>query len=184
MPYSDGDLLAEIRRVADVVDAEDGPTLQQFKDHGEIAHTTVTRRFGSWNDAVERAGFDSRPPEPEIPAADLLDELHRLSDELGERPTVTTMNEHGEYWASTYKRRFGTWNDGLEAAGFEPTPPRTEERITDDELLAELKRLAGSDGRPPTFQQMSEEGAYAARTYVNRFGSWNAAIDAAFNDVA
>ncbi|WP_048077968.1 homing endonuclease associated repeat-containing protein, partial [Halorubrum sp. AJ67] len=43
----DEDFLDEIRRVAHVADADNAPTLQRFDEHGEIADTTVMRRFGS-----------------------------------------------------------------------------------------------------------------------------------------
>ncbi|VTT87119.1 hypothetical protein DM2_3157 [Halorubrum sp. DM2] len=55
--YSDEDLLDEIRRVAHVADADNAPTLQRFDEHGEIADTTVVRRFGSWGEAAA-AAFD------------------------------------------------------------------------------------------------------------------------------
>jgi len=49
-------------------------------------------------------------------------------------------------------------------------------------LLAELHRVADELGEPPTFQEMSGVGSYASRTYAHRFGSWSAALEAAFND--
>ena len=177
MAYSDAELLEDIRAVADVV--ERSPSLQDYRDHGEYAATTITRRFDSWQDAVARAGFEPHDADAEIPEADLLDELQRLADELGERPTVEAMNTNGAYWASTYKRRFGSWSEALAEAGFEPADARASERISDEELLAEIERLAAEVDGTPTFQAMDERGAYAARTYVNRFGSWNAAVDAA-----
>jgi len=69
--------------------------------------TTITRRFDSWQDAVARAGFEPHDAQAEIPQADLSAELQRLADDHGGRSTVETMNEHGTYWASTYKHRFG-----------------------------------------------------------------------------
>jgi hypothetical protein len=180
MPYSDEELLEDIRAVAEVV--ERSPSLQDYRDHGEIAATTITRRFDSWQDAVARAGFEPHDAEAKIPEADLLAELQRLADDHGGRPTVETMNNHGNYWASTYKRRFGSWSAALTEAGFKLADARTEPRISEEELLAELHRLADELGEPPTFQQMSDVGAYASRTYVNRFGSWSAALEKAFEE--
>lgn len=51
------------------------------------------------------------------PTGDLIDELQRLADELGEIPTQDQMNKHGEYTHPTYQRRFGTWNDAIKGAG-------------------------------------------------------------------
>lgn len=157
MAYSDEELLEDIRAVADVV--ERSPSLQDYREHGSHAATTITRRFSSWQDAVARAGFEPHDAEAKISNTDLLEELQRLGDELGERPTVATMNNQGKYWASTYKRRFGSWSSALAEAGFEPADARTETRISDEELIAELDRLADDLGEPPTFQEMSEMGA-------------------------
>ncbi|GAB7008084.1 homing endonuclease associated repeat-containing protein [Halorubrum trueperi] len=179
MAYSDEKLLNDIRAVADTVDRS--PSLQDYREYGEYAATTITRRFDSWQDAVARAGFKPHDAETAIPEDDLLRELQRLAEELNEQPTVEAMNEEGKYWASTYKRRFGSWSNALAEAGFEPADVRTKERISEADLLAELERLADKHGEPPTFQLMSDEGAYASRTYVNRFGSWNEALDAAFD---
>lgn len=178
MPYSDEELLEDIRAVANVV--ERSPSLQDYRDHGEIAATTVIRRFDSWQDAVARAGFEPHDAQAKIPEADLLAELQRLADEHGSRPTVETMNDHGKYWTSTYKRRFGSWSAALAEAGFDPADARRETRISKEELLAELQRLADELGEPPTFEDMTERGAYASRTYVDRFGSWSVALEEAF----
>ena len=178
MPYSDEELLDDICAVAEVV--ERSPSLRDYRDHGEIAATTVIRHFDSWQDAVARAGFEPHEAQAEIPEAELLAELQRLADDHGGRPTVDTMNDHGKYWTSTYKRRFGSWSAALAEAGFDPADARREPRISEEELLAELHRLADELGERPTFQEMSDAGAYASRTYVDRFGSWSAALEKAF----
>ena len=177
MAYSDEELLEDIRAVADVV--KRSPSLQDYRDHGAYAATTITRRFNSWQGAVARAGFEPHDADAEIPEAELVEELQRLGDELGKSPTVEAMNTDGKYWASTYKRRFGSWSAALTEAGFEPADARMEDQISHEDLLTAIERLAVEVDGPPTFQDMDDRGAYAARTYVNRFGSWNAAVEAA-----
>jgi len=107
MPYSDEELLADIRAVADVV--ERSPSLQDYRDHGEYSVTTIYRRFDSWQGAVARAGFEPRDPNTRTSNADLIDALQELADELGESPTTRQMNEHGRYWSKAYRDRFGSW---------------------------------------------------------------------------
>jgi len=48
---------------------------------------------------------------------ELLDDLHRLAEQLGDTPTLKEYREHGEYGAQTLYDRFGSWNEALEAAG-------------------------------------------------------------------
>lgn len=47
------------------------------------------------------------------------------------------------------------------------------------DLEAALQSLADDLGHTPTKADMNEHGAYSARTYHDRFGSWTAAIEAA-----
>ena len=197
--YSDADLLEEIRRVADAADADGAPSLQQFRDHSDIADTTVLRRFDSWNAAVATAGFEPNDPQKRIPTDDLLDELQRLHDEVGRAPTIEEMKEQGEYWPSTYKKRFGSWAEALDTAfdhidaeNFfqsravaEPEDPATPgPKVSGEELLEDLGELADELGEPPRFKEMVEHGDHRARTYTRRYGSWADALEAAGLDPA
>ena len=174
MAYSDEELLADIRAVADAV--ERSPSLQDYRDHGEYSVTTIYRRFGSWQDAVARAGFEPRDPETEIPTEDLIDALQELADEFGESPTTLQMNEHGRYWSRVYRDRFGSWGEALDAAGLDPIDHNAGRRISDADLLDELERLADEVDGTPTSTQMKRRGAYDPETYRRHFGSWDAAL--------
>ena len=177
MAYSDEELLEDIRAVADVV--ERSPSLQDYRDHGAYAATTIYRRFGSWQDAVARAGFEPRDPEERIPTDELIDALQELGDEVGAPPTTTQMIEDGRYWSKVYRDRFGSWTEALEAAGFDPGDIDTQHaRVPREQLLAELERLAEKHDGTPSSIQMAREGAHAVETYRQEFGSWNAAIEA------
>lgn len=104
---------------------------------------------------------------------ELLDALHRLAEQLGETPTTTQMNDQGEYWASQYHEEFGGWNEALREAGFKPNQRR---KVSTDELLNEIRRLARELNRTPKKEQMDDLGKYYGRSYRLRFGSWNEAV--------
>jgi hypothetical protein len=112
--------------------------------------------------------------------SDLLTELQRVAEEYGSPPSASDMADHGEYWASTYRRRFGSWNKAVRAAGFDPTPEST--KVTEEDLIDELQRMAEELGEPPNSKDMKNYGKYDPRTYHRRFGSWSNAVDAAFED--
>lgn len=177
MTLSDEDLLAELNELAEELGHP--PSLQDYREHGEHSATTYYSHFGSWRDAMQAAGFEPREPESEIPKDELRAELRRVAEELGETPSVGQMNTHGKYWVSTYRRHFGSWNDAIEDAGLTPNAYRQSEPVSEEELLAELNRIADEYGAPPTFDTMEDAGQYAARTYIRRFGSWNEAVEAA-----
>jgi len=77
------------------------------------------------------------------------------------------MNERGNYAASTYKNHFGSWSAALEEA-FDDTS-EAGATVSNDELIAELQRIADKYRTPPRFEDMREHGAHRARTYTDRF---------------
>lgn len=109
-----------------------------------------------------------------IAEEELLAEIDRLADG-DDPPSSTKMNEAGEYSAVTYENRFGSWRAALEEAGYE----RPTNQYSEAELLAALRQMADDRDRPPTSTEMKQEGPHTAKTYERRFGSWDAALDAA-----
>jgi hypothetical protein len=104
---------------------------------------------------------------------DLLNELQQLAQQLDTTPTSTDMRESGEYALYHYRKEFNGWNSALREAGFEPNQPR---KISKDDLLNEIRRLARQFNRTPTKKQMNEMGEYYGQSYQKRFGSWSEAI--------
>ena len=171
---TDSDLLQELHRLAT---DDQPPTLQDMREQGKHSVTTYYNRFGSWQEALLAAGFDPRSPQAEVSDDELLAELKALAEELNERPSATQMNRHGDYWASTYRNHFGSWNAALEAAGFDRRTPREE--IPATELINELQRVADTLDKTPSMNDFRSEGAYSCTVYRERFGSWNKAVRAA-----
>ena len=106
----------------------------------------------------------------------LITELHRLADELGRTPKQTDMTQNGAHSTKTYQKKFGSWNEALKQAGLEVNE---EQNITKSDLRDELERLADELGRTPTSRDIAEDGKYGVPTYVNKFDSWNDALEAA-----
>ncbi|RKS75783.1 hypothetical protein BDK61_4299 [Haloarcula quadrata] len=175
MQYSDDELLDEIRKLASELGHP--PSLAEFREQGRHSASTYYSRFGSWNEAIEQAGYDPNESDSKVSEADLLEELQRLADDLNKKPTALDMNKHGRYWRSTYKNEFGSWNNALEAAGFESE--NVGATITADELIEEINRLATEIGGTPRFKHMEDLGNYDPTTYSQHFGSWNEALDEA-----
>lgn len=50
---------------------------------------------------------------------------------------------------------------------------------TDYEYLEDLRAFAEELGRTPTRREMNEDGPHSSMPYYNRWGSWNAALEAA-----
>ena len=109
--------------------------------------------------------------------AELIDSIQAVAD--GERaPTMSEYNERAGPTAKTLQNRFGSYNDAVKAAGFDANKRGGGVEYTDDELLTHLEQLA-VDGVGPTHDDLKAADGPTRPTYVERFGSYKAAINAA-----
>ena len=115
--YTEEDLLDALRSFAAEHDGRP-PTAPEADDPetGLPTAATFARRFGSWNVAIAAAGFD--PRDRRRSDEELLDDLREFADETGAHPTVAAVRDHPDIAAPpTYKARFGSWSETLDAAG-------------------------------------------------------------------
>lgn len=179
--YTDEDLLTHIRELADELGR--APTMREMDDaDGRPAPVTFSDRFGSWNEAIEQADFAPQPRGPRRIYSDeeLLDHICEFADNLGRTPKYKEMQKAGPPSVDTMQRRFGSWNEAVEAAGLEPNhSSSTGPIISDEELLNDIQRVADELGRTPSTNDMREHGDYSPDTCVKRFDSWNGAVKAA-----
>ena len=91
------------------------------------------------------------------------------------------MDEEGAYSRGVYRDRFGSWNEALEAGGFDERRHGT--KIPREDLFEELGRLADELDRPPKTTDMGELGKYSPGVYLRRFGSWEKVLEDAGIDV-
>jgi hypothetical protein len=174
MPLDDEELLEDLRALAEVLGHS--PTVSEYRELGGENESLYYDRFGSWVNAVAAAGLETKFGGP-ISRAELLAELRRVAEILGETPSTSQMRDEGWYAVDTYYKHFGSWANTIAAADL---PERTQQKIPSEELLAELKRLANEvDSPPPSTGQMNSQGEYSAWTYKNRFGSWSNAVEKA-----
>lgn len=167
------ELLTEIQRVAEKLDHT--PTGSDINDHGKYSYTTYFNHFESWNAALEKAGFEKNRSSS-ITQEELIEDLHQVNDR-DDVPhlTTTAIRDYGEYSLTTLHERFGGIEQAVEAAGIERPDDLT---ISEEEIIAEIQRLSDG-GTPPSAEEMNADGEYSARTCIDRFGSWNAAVRAA-----
>lgn len=95
------------------------PTIPEFKELSEYTANLLTNRFGSYNQAVDEAGLETnRVTSYNVEFA--IEELHRVADKLDDTPTYVDMLKLAECSPSPLTTHFGTWNQALEAVGYEP----------------------------------------------------------------
>lgn len=115
---------------------------------------------------------------PRVSKDSIIADVQRLAEDLDHAPTTSELKEEGEFSLHSYYKYFDGIDDLVRSAGLEPTK-RERIRYTRDDLIAELSRLSEEFDRTPTTKLMNKQGQYSVTVYQSRFGSWNAALDAA-----
>lgn len=121
--------------------------------------------------------FRLEPQHRDIPDADLLADIQRIAAGLGDHKlTLAAYGRAGSFGAETIRKRFGSWNAALEAAG---VSIGKRWRIPDEELSANLAELWTRLGRQPRRDDLGRSGSQFSRsTYEQRFRSWRKALEA------
>jgi 5-methylcytosine-specific restriction endonuclease McrA len=111
----ENELLEDLRRVAKKL-RKNQVSVTEYKKHGKFAETTIKDTFGSWNEAIKKAGL--KPRLQNIPAEILLKNIENIWKALKRQPVrtdlVKPLSEFGSY---VYFTRFGSWCNALLAFG-------------------------------------------------------------------
>ena len=88
-------------------------TYRSYNEIGNYAASTLSVRFGSWNDALTKAGLNLNE-EKNIPIEDLFDNLKIIWIAKGRQPVLREMGDApSKYRGSVYADRFGSWRKAL-----------------------------------------------------------------------
>ena len=113
-PVSDDELISDVQRIAQLLNLDTVP-LKTYGKLGVYDYSTVIRRFGSWNRALQLAGL-SKSNEVNIPDERLFENLLVLWQHLGRQPRRRELSSSPSKISQTpYNRRFGSWTASLEA---------------------------------------------------------------------
>lgn len=166
------ELRAEIRRLAD--DVGHVPKSKEMAERGAYSPATYQRRYDSWDDALAAAGVD--PETRRTSDETIIEDIRRLAEESGTAPTASEMANRGQFSVTLAQNRFGSWNEALRRAGFQPS---NRHSISDEALVDEINRLYSELDRAPTAEDMEERGSFSIRPYLRRFDTWQSAVRAA-----
>lgn len=132
------DLLADLQRVSRE-QSELGPKERTYKEFGKFGVTTIIRRFGSWNSAIEKAGLE-KSVERNISDQELFLALYELWVKLGRQPNYSKIQKPTcRYSAKPYELRFGSWRGALEAF---------VEYVNSEDIAAPTPEAVGAQSQP------------------------------------
>jgi hypothetical protein len=100
---------------------KDSITIDLYDKHSRYNSCTLRRRFGSWFNALSKAGL-SKTRDYNIPKKECIKDLKIVAKKLG-KDTVTQdeYREHGRFSSKPLIRHFGSWFSALKKAGLDKT---------------------------------------------------------------
>jgi hypothetical protein len=113
---SDDDLIADMRRVHDLM-GRGYLTIADLNRHSVAAEGTIRRRFGSWDNALQKAGLaKSSMGRKGLTDQQCFENLATVWTALGRRPVYAEMSRPpSQIGKGTYEKRWGTWRKALAA---------------------------------------------------------------------
>jgi hypothetical protein len=182
--YDDEALLAELRRVATLVDSP-FLTRRVFEKYSKASSSTICHRFGDWRQALAAAGLESRHtgrPEAwklinqKFTDKELLSELRLVSEKMGGKPvTADEFNRFAKFNATTLRRRFGSWGAALKKASLQSS--RHGKRYSDDDYFENLLAVWTHHGRQPNYSEMNcPPSGITVSAYERKWGTWRKAL--------
>lgn len=183
LEYSDSEMLEWIQKLA-----HKGvpPTTQEIDEHPEApSYTLYNDRFGSLQQAIEKAGFQARSCgmdkyhyilESEEGRDIVLQRMRELADDDGTAPTVDEWNECEDMPPhSVLVDYYGSYNDAIEAAGLEPN--LIQRSWSKDEIIEFACEYADShDELPREIDFKDIDGGPTSSTVSIIFDSYTEAV--------
>lgn len=155
---SDEELIKSVQQRAAVLGRT--PLSKEFRYYSMAA-----RRFGSWNNFLKAARLTpskvSKRKASAYPSSksELIDELVKLSAELGETPRKADFAYYKEALA-----QFGSWSNFVKKSGLK----KRSRGLSEDQLLAAMKERAAELGYTPLASEFKH-----SQTVKTRYPSWD-----------
>lgn len=113
-PVTDEELISDLKSAAYALGLTTVPQ-KKYNAVGKFDHSTLTRRFGTWNNALKAAGL-TISNELHLPDERLFENLLILWQHFGRQPRRSELaSPPSTISQGPYNRRFGSWTSALEA---------------------------------------------------------------------
>lgn len=158
-------------------------TSEEYNKYGKYAHSTISRRFGSWSSALKLAGLTSHQSLNNW--CDSLDEFVADVKNVAQLLNQTTLStgeykKHGKFhYLYPIKCHGICWADVLKLADLKQTHFRLGhgKEITNEELFSDIERVWIKLGRQPTITDVKKGYfKFSQNTFCRRFGGWRKAL--------
>jgi len=161
--------------------------------HTPFSPETYLAFFGSWPQAVAAAGQEdhmdnstgNEPPLDPTTESEILYDIWETAVTSGS-PTRFYLKDYdfaSRFSKSTIRQQFGSVQAAVDIAGLDHSNRAQLSKYwyppLDIPLVNELERVGAQVPDKPAMSDMNANGRVSAATYIQRFGSWENALDAA-----
>lgn len=187
-------LLEDLKRVVTLLNTNT-LTQAQYQKYGKYGINTFRKRFGGWNQALERIGLKANVYQIaasksthtylKVSKEEIILDVKRVASILQSNSiSKDEYSQYGKYSTSSCYRNFHTWNDVLIASELSPFVRVSGKRIKDSDLFQEIERMWIDLGRQPTTKDVKGGlSKYSLNTYTRHFGSWRKALESFISQV-
>lgn len=183
------EIISEIKRVDSLI-GKDKLISKNFNKLAKITVQSISKRFGSWEQALIAAGLEHkyygtnitkkmRQQSKKLTDGEILQELRRIAQKLGQNfVTQENINSNSEIiGGSTVVYRFGSWEKGIKKAGLENSP-KYNRKLSDEEYFENLLNVWIHYGKQPKYCDMGKNpSVISPRAYENHFKTWRKALE-------
>jgi len=200
--YDDDSILAEIRRVINEHFQGKPPSSNKFDKFSSVKIGAIRRHFGSWGNAVQKAGFEYKgkinehtyPRREKYTEDQLIADLQRTKELHGGQYFTQAFYKanNGIYSFKTFKKYFKcSWQTLLKSQlsivpavvpkirvqKYNFKDGKRISKFSDQNLFYELKRVWDTLDRRPSYTEFKKISSIGVKVYERRFGSWTLAIE-------
>lgn len=183
--YDNESIINEIKRVLSKHFENRVPAMKDFGKYSMVSLRTIAEHFGSWRNAMEKAGFkyDNAP----FLVSEMIKDLKRIKD-LSQGKYFTQdfyVKNKGKYSIGRLKKYLGgSWQNILEKTLSLKKPVSViriikpkRKSFTENELFIEMKKVWEKLGRRPSYREFRENSNIGMNVYERRYGSWKKAVE-------
>jgi len=159
------------------------PSGTDMDEQGQFSSAPYRRHWRDWQAALSAAGMERDRPRDGPSERDLIDHLRDVGNYKNQPGRIARLSKRdlpdGGFAYSTYRERFGSWQDSLAAAGL-PFPEHGYDR---QQVIDEINAVAEAVGKSPdgsgvapTFDEFLEHGDISISPVRREFDTWNDAV--------
>ncbi|MBC2177744.1 hypothetical protein HCB27_14490 [Listeria booriae] len=163
--YPDENIMNEMKTLAEELGR--APKRREY-----IRSGMAIKRYGTWTEALLRAGIEPLDIRKSIPKDALIDMLVKKTEELGYLPKASS--DEFLYDRQAIKK-FGSWNNFVKAAKLTPRDPgesvtnsKKRKRHTLESLMELALQMEKENGRFPSYREYPY-----FESVMQRFQTWN-----------